>query len=376
LSMLDFQQWRQLGAPMGLAAAVKYYASSTNNERWITPETAPTLSMVIPPSPIAKETPPEHLPSPTTLSSELEEAVLEAVLDRSAVKEEGIPSDIAEMQLEENPLADLPSSTPLRAATKMPLEEAEAETSNMEESAAVEDSVEDASVDDVNMQTTVEQPESPKRQSLSVAASPDAVNSTPEVLKNCQNLVRSDKSCETTESTDDEGDGDGDDSIAVQKLDFDKVFAESSPQPSTDDDDHGIPRIAITGSSDEEDDDPEAVAELVGSLDRKETRLWLEQQDRKQNDDDVTVVVSNVSPERKCAVQRELSQKKATTESELMSASRCVFDVQNFHLNFLSILNLFQSLLRVLQKRRHLNPRPEPCKTSWTGCRTRTIAIF
>jgi hypothetical protein len=70
-----------------------------------------------------------------------------------------------------------------------------------------------------------------------------------------------------------------------------------------------IPCITPTASSDE-DDDPEEIVKLVGDLaDGEVMLLWeqeLEAQDRgtKESDDDATVVVSNVSPERKNYVEK------------------------------------------------------------------------
>jgi hypothetical protein len=151
--------------------------------------------------------------------------------------------------------------------------------------------------------------------------------------------VNSSEDCDTTacESTDNEGDDvDGTDQLLLEN---DSVLSSHS------EDMLGIPILTPASSADE--DDEEDVAELIGSLGNQlDKHLWLEA-NVKENDDDATVVVSNVSPERKNAVKREREIKTVkviNTPPEIAETS-----------TFESETEALQEILRQLPDKDHRN---------------------
>ncbi|KAG7368145.1 hypothetical protein IV203_030888 [Nitzschia inconspicua] len=343
LALLDSHQWRQLGAPMGLAVAAKYYSTNT------TPTTTPTITprRQQRPTEVVASTPPRmSMPPPTLVPlSPLAAVRLESTL-LSSDKEVAEVANFVTPPLQQDTANTSDSVANIqKKATEVPSnsDASEQQIVTVQSPSAINDSTKPAPTETETMEvqraTVVTGPseqENDRRMSdeksdtepSKVELETDASNtmhsdspngsSTTKAWKDCQNLA--DTSYDTLELTDEEDDGTHDDdddddsnnSLSIIKVDIDGVVASNSCRSprSPVDEDNGIPLIARTGSSDDdEEDDPEEVAELVGSLDTKESHLWLERE-QKQNDDDATVVVSNVSPERKSEVKKALEKNR------------------------------------------------------------------
>jgi hypothetical protein len=323
LSVLDSYQWHQLGAPIGLAAAVRYHTTTAT-----IPVSATTTTMNITPFATPEKPVPLAIPlSPTLETASSKWSLKQPNFEESATTATAtatIARQIDKVE-DENLLAEPLSQSFLQVSLA-----SDHDNSHHQIAAAEKSHVNQLTIDSIPLASSSDildkqQDEScsddGKHPDVDVVEPFEPIN--PEVFTDCLNLQQVDTTSDSTALSEtivdeehDQDDGDentSNDQIAVPKLDIDTVLVEDSPNCSSDYDDT-TPSIPLTASSDddEENDDPDEVAELVGSLEKKENRLWLDR-DVRENDDDATVVVSNVSPERKNAVKEELDKKNTAS---------------------------------------------------------------
>jgi hypothetical protein len=338
LSVLDSYQWQQLGAPIGLAAAVRYHSTTARIQLGEMTTTSTTTT-------IPFETPEKFVPLSPTLEiassticslgeAETEQSVTTATISRKIFDNNSHAEKKKDQEKNDNHVPELlrQQSPVQRSPANNNNNDSDHHQTPTEESHVKQFTVDnlshESSSDFLNKQVD-ESFGDGKHPSVDMVVGPFK-SGNPVLLTKCFRNVDISNSTESKTIFKDEHDSDNDDEdissdkISVQKLDLDTFFRKGSPQSSSDNDHHTIPSITLTGSSDDdEEDDPDEVAQLVGSLGKKESRLWLDRNIRDNNDDDATVVVSNVSPERKNAVRQELDKKNFSDGKSFYSPKKC-----------------------------------------------------